>query len=77
MAYDKKLHLIAGVVIAVFFGLIADPITGLGAAIAAGIMKECYDDWHQDGAFDPKDMAATWAGGCIGFALVSLVNYWR
>ena len=46
-------------------------------AIAAGIAKECYDDWNKDGSWDWKDALTTWVGGACGFALVSLISYWR
>lgn len=74
--YDKKLHFLAGLVIAILGGVIIDPITGIGLAIAAGIAKECYDDYSY-GMFDIKDMIATWIGSVCGFALVSLIQYWR
>lgn len=73
---DKKLHFGAGLLIAILGGVIIDPITGLGLAIAAGIGKECYDDYSY-GKYDIADMIATWIGGAVGFALVSLINYWR
>lgn len=73
---DKIYHLIAGFAVAIVMGVIIDPIAGLGLSIAAGIAKECYDDWKYDG-YDIKDMIATWVGGCVGFAVLSLVNYWR
>lgn len=47
----KKLHFIAGMLIALIMGFLIDPITGLGFAIAAGIAKECYDDYSY-GVFD-------------------------
>ena len=73
---DKLYHFIAGFVICIFFSIVNDPYTGLGGAIAAGIFKECYDEYKQDGAFDWRDMIATWIGGACGFALVSLLKYW-
>ena len=73
---DKIYHFIAGFLLCIIFTLIDDPMTGLGAAIGAGIMKECYDQYVYDGA-DWKDMIATWIGGCVAFTLVALVNYWR
>ena len=76
MAYDKKLHLAAGFLIAVIMGFIVDPITGIGLAIVAGVAKECYDDWKYDG-YDIKDMIATWIGGACGFALIALIKYWK
>jgi len=75
--YYKKLHFLCGFLIALIGGIITDPITGIGLAIAAGIAKECYDDWNKDGSFDIVDMIATWIGGLVGLGLVTLVNYWR
>ena len=37
---DKKLHFICGLAVAILGGVIIDPITGIGLAIAAGIVKE-------------------------------------
>ena len=74
--YDKKLHFIAGFLIALIGGILTDPITGVGFAIGAGVMKECYDSYN-DGKFDPVDMVVTWVGGLVGLGLVTLVNYWR
>lgn len=37
---DKKLHFLAGLIIALLGVVIIDPITGIGFAIAAGIVKE-------------------------------------
>lgn len=74
---DKIYHFIAGFILCVVFSIINDPITGIGGAIGAGIMKECYDEYQKDGSFDAYDMIATWIGGAVGFALVSLVQYWR
>lgn len=74
--YDKKLHFLAGLLIAILSGVIIDPMTGLGFAIAAGIFKECWDSYN-DEPFDIFDMLVTWLGGAVGFALVSLINYWR
>lgn len=73
---DKLLHFAAGFLLCILFTLIDDPMTGLGAAIGAGLMKECYDDYSY-GVFDWKDMLATWLGGCVAFTWVALVNYWR
>lgn len=56
--------------------IIIDPITGIGLAIAAGIFKECYDDFH-DKKIEVSDAVATAIGGACGFAVVSLINYWR
>ena len=73
---DKQYHFIAGAVIALIGGFVLSPIEGIGLAIAAGIAKECYDDYSY-GKFDIADMIATWVGGACGFAVVSLIQYWR
>ena len=72
--YDKKLHFIAGFLIAFIFCFVFSPIDGIGLAIIAGIFKECYDDYSY-GMFDIFDMLVTWLGGCVGFTLFSLVKY--
>ena len=76
IAKDKLYHLIAGFLIAVIGSIILSPIEGIGLAIMAGVFKECYDQYTYD-KFDIKDMVATWIGGACGFALVSLINYWK
>ena len=43
MAQDKKLHLLAGLVIAIIFGW-QNPLIGLGAGFAAGVAKEVKDE---------------------------------
>lgn len=73
---DKIYHFIAGFAIALIGGVVLSPIEGIGLAIAAGIFKECYDDYSY-GKYDVIDMIATWLGGCVGFTLVALVQYWR
>ncbi len=74
--YDKKLHFLAGLLIALVMGFITDPITGVGLAIAAGIFKECYDHYTY-GVFDVKDMLVTWLGGLCGLGIVTLINYFK
>lgn len=70
MSYDKKLHLLAGLAIAIIFGW-QYPLIGLLAGIIAGIAKEVYD-YLDYGLFDKKDMLFTWLGATIG-ALVSVL----
>ena len=72
---DKKLHFLAGFLLCIIFSIINDPITGIGAAIAGGIFKECYDHYTY-GVFDWKDMIATWIGGCVAFVLYAMLVYW-
>ena len=73
---DKLYHFIAGTLIALIGGILTDPITGVGFAIGAGIFKECYDQYN-DRPFDIYDMVFTWVGGCVGFTILSFINYWR
>ena len=73
---DKLYHFIAGFILCVIFTLINDPMTGIGAAICGGIAKECHDHYSY-GVFDWKDMVATWLGGCVAFALIALIKYWK
>ena len=75
ISIDKKYHFIAGFLLCIIFSIINDPITGLGAAVVAGVFKECYDSYSY-GKFDIADMIATWLGGCVGFTLVALCKYW-
>lgn len=72
MAHDKKLHLGAGVVIAVLVGVaLHEPLYGLPAAIVAGMLKECRD-WCCYRGFDWKDLVVTWLGGFVGFIAMML-----
>ena len=73
---DKIYHFISGFLLCVIFSVINDPITGIGGAIVAGVMKECYDDYTY-GGFDWWDLVATWLGGCVAFTLAALITYWR
>lgn len=70
MSYDKKLHLLAGLAIAIIFGW-HNPLIGLSAGIIAGIAKEVYD-YFDYGLFDKKDMLFTWLGAIIGALVIVL-----
>lgn len=70
MVEDKKLHLLAGLGIAIIFGW-QNPLIGLAAGFIAGVAKEVYD-YFDYGLFDKKDMLFTWLGATIG-ALVSVL----
>ena len=72
MAYDKKLHLLAGLGIAIIFGWHNPPI-GLLAGFAAGIAKEVYD-YLDYGGFDELDMLITWLGATVGIGIVVLLK---
>ena len=73
--YDKKLHFLAGAIIA----LIAIVVTsnfriGLAAGFIAGVAKEIYDQITY-GGFDIEDMIATWLGClcAVGILFINLV----
>lgn len=72
---DKIYHFVAGFILCVIGCIALSPIEGIGLAIIAGALKECYDQYDYDGA-DWKDMIATWIGGCVGFTYFMLVDYW-
>ena len=71
MAQDKKLHLLAGLGIAIIFGL-QYPLIGLGAGIIAGVAKEVYD-YLDYGLYDKQDMLYTWAGSLLGVGLIYIL----
>lgn len=76
---DKILHVIAGIGVYLAVAAALGPVSGLLAAIAAGVGKELYDVWDSDRRLaaglapratpDPADFAATAAGGVFGLAL--------
>lgn len=67
--YDKRLHMLAGLLIGVI-GTVITPYTFVGilAAFIAGIAKELYDQYSY-GGFDIDDAIATWIGGAVGSAI--------
>jgi len=71
MAYDKKLHFAAGLLIAISVGFFNAPLYGIAAAIFAGFMKEARN-WCCYLGFDWKDMVVTWLGGFVGFIAMML-----
>ncbi len=74
MAYDKKLHFAAGLIISALVGYILHhPGYGLAASVFAGVMKEVRD-WCCYRGFDWRDMVATWLGGLVGFIAVLLIG---
>lgn len=74
MAYDKKLHLAAGLLVAILAGYFISPSYGLAAAVFAGLMKEVRD-WGCYRGFDWKDMVATWLGGLLGTILMEAARW--
>ena len=79
MAYDKKLHFIAGLCISVaamllyfyYYGTI-NVLPGIGCGMVAGVAKEVYD-YLDYGLFDKQDMFYTWAGSLLGAGLVYIL----
>lgn len=62
--YDKLLHFIAGLVIAAFFCITLGMKVCIVPAIAAGFIKEFFDNWTSD-QVDWWDFVATVAGGLV------------
>ena len=79
MAYDKKLHFIAGLCISVvamllyfyYYGTV-NVLLGVGCGMVAGVAKEIKDEISY-GGFDKYDMLATWAGSLLGAGLIYML----
>ena len=64
---DKLLHFVAGVAVALFFGLVLSPWAALPAAVLVGGFKELFDSFYPDThTVDPLDFLATGFGGVLG-----------
>ena len=75
MAYDKKLHLLAGLALSILAGLLFCPLIGLVAAAVVGALKEIIWDWLlKKGTPEFMDFVATVAGGAIGYTLLKLIR---
>ena len=80
MAYDKKLHFIAGLCISVvamllyfyYYGTV-NVLLGVGGGMVAGVAKEVYDEYDY-GGFDYVDMLVTWLGAISGAGLVYVIS---
>ena len=67
MQYDKKLHLIAGAIIAaIFYYLTHSHLVAISAATMIGLLKEVYDSFfpHRH-TVDPVDFVVTAIGGVL------------
>ena len=74
MEHDKKLHLLAGLALALSAGLLFCPIVGLVTAAVIGALKEIIWDWLlKKGTPEFLDFVATVAGGVIGYTLLKLI----
>ena len=66
IAHDKKLHFIAGAVIAGMVGYFTSPVAGFVAAALVGLIKELYDMRHPARhTADVLDFVATVLGGMV------------
>lgn len=78
--YDKRMHFVAGFVIALITLVVTSFMWWLfetntlfvalfttAIPLAAGITKEVKDSRNANNKFDPWDMVATWLGGAIVF----------
>ena len=79
MAYDKKLHFIAGLCIAGIAMILGYYICGivnlwfgLFFGVLAGLLKEVKDEITY-GGFDKYDMYATWAGSLLGAGMLYII----
>ena len=70
---DKMIHMMAGLVIALLFGWLYDPLIGLAASVVAGIAKEVWD-YCGHGTPDFGDVLATAEGGVIGCILLFILR---
>jgi len=69
---DKIYHFIAGLTIALLFGLYS-PFVGLCMAIVVAAGKEVYDYINQDNhTSDGADFVATVVGGLVGYVTVGV-----
>lgn len=64
MQIDKQAHFFAGAAIASTVALYVDPLIGLVAGAAAGLLKEVVD-FMGYGTPDYKDALATLFGACV------------
>jgi uncharacterized protein YfiM (DUF2279 family) len=83
VAYDKKLHIGAGVVVGTWGTFAGNSMNwtpeqsalfGVGSVVVAGVGKEAWDySWRIFGdtsaRFDVKDLGATMIGGAVGVGL--------
>ena len=71
---DKRLHFVAGIIIAAFFAISLDMKFCVWPVLFFAFAKELFDS-ITGGEFDPKDFLATILGGCVPQIFV-LLNLW-
>ena len=75
MRLDKVTHFLAGASLALSLGYLLPVVFGLLAAIAAGALKEIYDEFHPEThTVDVMDFLATVAGGIVASIFVLLIT---
>lgn len=68
---DKVKHLLCNFIIVIVFGLIFNPIIGLGLALIASLLKEIYDEYRDNGTgWDWNDIVADIIGIILGLIFV-------
>lgn len=72
---DKKLHFVAGFIIAAFFGLALGMKAIIVPAVFAGFIKEFFDLWTTK-KWEWWDFAATCFGGLLAQLFVVLNMWW-
>ena len=71
MPKDKKLHILAGIALAIIAGLLFCPLIGLATAAVVGALKEIIWDWLlKKGTPELLDFVATVAGGVLGAVIL-------
>ena len=68
---DKVKHLLCNFIIVIVFGLIFNPVIGLGLALIASLLKEIYDEYRDNGtSWDWNDIVADIIGIILGLIFV-------
>ena len=71
MKTDKKLHFLAGSVMAFIFGIIFSPEWGLAVAMTIGTAKEfVWDGLMKKGAVEIWDAVVTIVGGVLAYLIM-------
>jgi len=72
---DKRLHFVAGFIVAAFFGISLGMTWVIIPALFAGFIKEFYDLWTTD-EWEWGDLLATVVGGLLCQGFVGLGLWW-
>lgn len=72
---DKKMHFVAGLIIAAFFALAPGMKAAIVPAIAAAFIKEFFDQWTT-GKWEWWDFAVTCLGGLLIQVFILLGMWW-